>query len=254
MKDRIELIEDHMQLFRDVVNEHVNDPKYDTGEEESIEIQRAFGFRSTSDWGRFCACMDLVEDTVLALQNFYRFQLEGPTRYEERGETYLRLYGVLNAVYLQQSAIEQLVSICLPQRIGDVRQDLKNHRSRELRNILGAHLVDYKKGEAFIVTRAFLKGSEVEFMSYTSDRYERVDLIQTIGDHIEFILPVVEELSIHLVETYGSINEERSHEFEQRIKILCKARQSDGYARGHNGKYIFIQYADGLKKSGETSD
>ena len=253
MKGRLELIEDHIQLFRDIVNEHVNDPKYDTGEEESIEIQRAFGFHSTSDWGRFCACMDLVGDTVLALQNFCRFQLDGPSRHEDRGETYLRLYGVLNAVYLQQSAIEQLVSICLPGRIGDVKQNLKNHRSREVRNILGAHLVDYKKGEAFIVTRAFLKGSEVEFMSYTSDRYERVDLIQLIGEYIEHILPIVEELSNHLVNTYGSENEERGREFDQRIENLCKARQSDGYARGPNGEYILIQYVDGSQKSREST-
>jgi hypothetical protein len=44
--------------------------------------------------------MDVIGDAALALKNFLRFSLDGPTRYEDLGERYLRLYGLLSATYL----------------------------------------------------------------------------------------------------------------------------------------------------------
>jgi hypothetical protein len=45
--------------------------------------------------------MDIVGDASLAMYNFAEFSLDGPTKYEDTGERYLRLYGLLSAVYIQ---------------------------------------------------------------------------------------------------------------------------------------------------------
>ncbi len=50
----------------------------------------------------------LLEDTQLAKQNFTEFGTTGPTKYENLGEVYLRVYGVLNACYLQQQSIVEM--------------------------------------------------------------------------------------------------------------------------------------------------
>ena len=43
----------------------------------------------------------LLEDTSDATDNYNKFGLDGPTKYENIGEKYLRLYGILNAAYMQ---------------------------------------------------------------------------------------------------------------------------------------------------------
>jgi hypothetical protein len=40
----------------------------------------------------------------LGIENFLRFGIDGPTKYGDMGEKYIKLYGALNATYLQQQA------------------------------------------------------------------------------------------------------------------------------------------------------
>ena len=40
--------------------------------------------------------------------NFQKYGLDGPTKFEDLGEKYLRLYGFLNATYIQQAAVLSL--------------------------------------------------------------------------------------------------------------------------------------------------
>ena len=76
------------------------------GTNESPE--KALRLNAPSDWEFICVAMDVVGDAALALGSFLRFSLDGPTRYEDVGEKYLRLYGLLSATYVQQEAIIKL--------------------------------------------------------------------------------------------------------------------------------------------------
>ena len=57
------------------------------------------------------ACVDLLEDTEYAIEDFEKFGLDGPTKYKNTGERYLRLYGLLNAVNSQKSIVITLHEI-----------------------------------------------------------------------------------------------------------------------------------------------
>jgi len=68
-------------------------------------------FQKIDDWNTLCSLMDVIGDTELAKQNFRKFGLSGPTKIFELGEQYLRLYGILNAIYMQSNAIIQFVEL-----------------------------------------------------------------------------------------------------------------------------------------------
>ena len=64
-------------------------------------------FQNLSDqWNILCVAMDTLEDTCLALQNFEKLGVGNCD-----GERYLRLYGFLQAIFLQQDAIGELYRI-----------------------------------------------------------------------------------------------------------------------------------------------
>jgi hypothetical protein len=60
------------------------------------------------DWGFIVSSMNIIGDASLAINNFLEFWLDGPTKYEDVGEKYLRLYSVLNAIYIQGHAVTML--------------------------------------------------------------------------------------------------------------------------------------------------
>ena len=118
------------------------------GSEKEIEnkIKKKLKFQYECDILRFRSCIDLIEDTESAIISFSSFGIE---KYSKRicmdfGEKYIRLYGTLNAIYLQLNAIIELYEICKIPDKKDITSELRNHKIFELRNIMGAHTANFE--------------------------------------------------------------------------------------------------------------
>lgn len=101
---------------------------------------------SPNEWNRLCAAMDVLEDTALALDN-YEIQGIG----NDDGEKYLRLYGILQAIVLQEDSIRHLYKIFTEQTL---KPDMSTawQKIREVRNLSVGHPVeaDFNKKHCFI--------------------------------------------------------------------------------------------------------
>ena len=91
--------------------------------------------------------MPIIPDTNQAIQNFLRFGLDGPTKYDELGEKYLRLYGDLNATYIQQEALLKLYKLANAPNLKGTTAQTHSLRIRELRNKFGAHTINFSKSK-----------------------------------------------------------------------------------------------------------
>lgn len=60
------------------------------------------------------------------------------------GEIYLKLYGILNAVYLQINTIIELHEICKIPNKKNIINQFRSHEIFELRNIMGAHTSNFE--------------------------------------------------------------------------------------------------------------
>ncbi len=114
-------------------------------------------------WNMLCVSMDTLGDTCEALLNFESEGIEG-----NFGERYLRLYGVLQAVVLQQDAIRciceslaqlfpGLQTLCesLKPPFRKPKTSLDKWRDiRALRNLTSGHPIEMKRGK--IVKRCFI--------------------------------------------------------------------------------------------------
>jgi len=159
--------------------------------------------------------MDLVEDTSLAIQNFERFKLEGPTKYEDLGEKYLRLYGLLNAIYLQQRAVQCMYGVFQVPGVEVLRAKIRALRITELRHKLASHPLNYKdiparKVDWFVLSRVDLGGTEVAFMSYLTDQYEKVDLQEPMHQHVQLMTVSLDKVFEKAINTvYKTVPEKR---------------------------------------------
>ncbi len=108
------------------------------------DIQKKGKFERIDDYKRLRGCIDVLEDTEYAIVNFCTYQLSKGRKHGELSEMYLRLYGVLNAVYLQKQAIEEIARIVKYPGLSELRKTLSNHKLLEVRNIAGAHTLNFK--------------------------------------------------------------------------------------------------------------
>lgn len=117
------------------------------------KIRKRLKAQHKFDAVRLRSCIDLIQDTESAILNYSEHGLQ---KYSSRcinndfGEIYLRLYGVLNSIYLQISTIIELFEVC---RVPDKKKNaelLKSHPIFEIRNIIGAHTINFEDNSEYI--------------------------------------------------------------------------------------------------------
>jgi len=88
------------RLIRSIINNlYPPLPDYEPWE----VLNKSFSIYTRSDWFTLCSAMDLLDDTESAKDNYLMFGLSGPTKYNDIGEKYLRLYGLLNSFFYRKN-------------------------------------------------------------------------------------------------------------------------------------------------------
>ncbi len=108
-------------------------------------FRKRLKFQKQTDWKRFRASIDLLDDTENGIISAFTYQL-GDLENENNdfGEINLRLYGILNAVYLQMNAFEEIATLLNYSSRSEIREIFTQLDIYKLRGIAGAHSVDYK--------------------------------------------------------------------------------------------------------------
>jgi hypothetical protein len=148
-----EKIFDHLTLKEKLCNILLHCLMYgaDVKRDDDFEkrIQKKMKLEFVFDPTRIRSCLDLIQDTESAIEEFAKFGLQKFefSKLNGNGEMYLRLYGILNAIYLQmQSIIELFEVLKIPGKKSAINQ-FKNLKVYEIRNIAGAHTVNYLDNE-----------------------------------------------------------------------------------------------------------
>jgi len=139
MKTQETVIYQCEKLIRDIINQIPNSDK-----KPFLETAKKYlKFSKTKDWSTLCSLLDLLGDTEFAKNNFDKYGISGPTKFNDPGEKYLRLYGILNTIYLQKTAIMEFLVLANHPDKTMFTKELDGLKLLELRHIVGAHTIDY---------------------------------------------------------------------------------------------------------------
>jgi hypothetical protein len=127
-------IENSAGIFRKIIN--TIDPD---------KFKNIIGSDNPKAWAVITSCLDLLEDTNEAIWNYCNFGSTGPTKCPETGELYLRIYGVLSAVYLQFSALEDIAEISKLNKKRECLLEIRKLKIIRLRHIAAAHTVNFRE-------------------------------------------------------------------------------------------------------------
>ncbi len=134
-------------------------------------------------WNTLCVAMDTLGDSCLALEHYEVFGMG-----QEDGEKYLKIYGLLQAVVLQQDSIRQLYQVFLGSNLKP-DYDSAWGKIRKLRNLTAGHPIekrpegkDKKSGRTGIqrcfISRVTICGGGFQLIIWNKDeaRDEFVDV------------------------------------------------------------------------------
>jgi len=221
-------IEKYALLLRDAVNSAIVGIEFS---DFLSEARKLLGYKYNDDWVLLTCSLDLLEDTELAKKNYYKFQLPGPTRYEDIGENYLRLYGVLNSVYLQKNAVFELSELFDIQNKVVLNKAINNLAVCKLRNIAGSHTTNYhdwesKSKQSFMVARYSLNTNKIRVVP-PKGNYLEFELTEVIS---EFNKRIEDYLDIILAKFIASVFRKtrgKHRDYTKRLERIRKERQGD---------------------------
>lgn len=145
---------------------------------EPRHMQRLLSVRF--DWFQLWTALDIVDDVELAIRAY--LETDFP---DESGEQYLRIYGIFQALFVQQDAIDHLIKVIRPAmalRIADVLKDV-----REFRNSSIGHPTSLKRkgGETvYLINRSSMGKDGFSLVGF-SDQHEGSHRYVPVRDLIE---------------------------------------------------------------------
>jgi len=190
--------------------------------------------------------MYIIGDTSIAIQNFLRFGLNGPTRYDDAGERYLRLYGLLNAGYIQQEAVLKLYTLLNVPNPKEMKQRINHLQIRDLRHKIGAHGVDFmnkniSRVEPFVAVRATLKQFTCEYMNNDTQAFERVDLKECVEEHSKLMVEILATIYEKAAKTAYKGNDKKLREHNERLEDLKIMGDGGAVIKLADGKKLTIR-------------
>mgnify|MGYP001163408200 CR=1 FL=1 len=230
------ILASYASAFRDLVNDRI------WGKGESAA--KALRLKDDRDWDYICVAMDVVEDALLAIGSFLHFSLDGPTRYEDIGERYLRLYGLLSAAYVQQQAVLKLYSLMNCSNPKAIRDEFDKLEIRTLRHQLASHSLDFlRRGEsrtqAFVPVRVGLSGFSCTVTEDRGGATRTIKLDEAVKAHCVAVTSVLDRIYEKPVKTIFKGQATKIAKYEKKLEDLRFVRDGNliiGFGeQGHEG-------------------
>ena len=205
--------------------------------------QQKFKLNAKNDWNEIIASEDILEDSNEALKSFLKFGLSGPTKYNDLGEKYLRLYGVLNAVYQQQQAILHIFKLfkCPDPKV--VKREFNDLSITQARHKLGAHSINYisqsnEETEMFVPVRVQFEDYKLTYFNHKNNESNEIDLKLTLEEHSKLICKTYLSIANKVIKTVYKGNTVKQEQVLSSFNELEMVMNGAWLVKGQDGNTI----------------
>jgi hypothetical protein len=155
--------------------------------------------KDPAQWYKLCSSMDAIGDTELAINSYLKI-IKNKAETENEGHLYILLYGILQILFVQQDAVENLTDALDLQyepsetllKIRDIRNDSIGHPTKR----------GGGKGKSFnFITRMSMTKHGFKLMTVNADRetkFQQVDIYKLINEQREVLRIILKEVITHL--------------------------------------------------------
>jgi hypothetical protein len=144
-------------------------------------------------WNIACVAMDTIEDTLLAIQDY-----EVSEENNSFGSRYLQLYGLLQAVFLQQDAIKYLLNVLGGNFDREKDSLVAWNELRDLRNLTVGHPIDNGGKKRCYIVRVSLAKHGFECIVWNKndkkDEFIKIDIMGLLDKYKKEASRILKEI------------------------------------------------------------
>jgi hypothetical protein len=239
-------------LLEHGANQAKNDPDFES--DYYKVVSKKLKFQHKTDWQRYQSSVYLLGDTESAIMSAFEYQLGDLSREnKDYGGMHLRLYGILNAVYLQMGAFKEIMNLLNFSGREKINESFKQLDIYKLRGMAGAHTANYEydketlksndnigKSTSFIIMQYLLEetGSKIQVIDKNGILFE-YNLLKILGEYEKKATDLLVQLIEHSIDTFYKDRESKI-EMRDRLKHLL-SNLMDYSKMNENQKYSDIK-------------
>lgn len=233
----------YASLFRDIfcsIEHRINKKKSSLSPREEAN---AFGIDPNFSSETFLCGIFLLEDTSEAINNFNAYGLDGPTKIKGNlGERYLRLYGILNAAYMQYVVCTEFYKIFKIPNVSVFREEAGKFKILKARNAGASHSVNYVLNgikDYYKIAQVSVKGfGEKLSIIGEKDKEYQYNLKNDLDRFSEFIQTEFHNIIYVLIERLFDQNSKDYKRYMESLEIIGARRKGDIVFPRIDGGYI----------------
>lgn len=139
-------IRQYENFIRNILNSIVNRIDLEQLDKENklflTKIKERLCIDNDNGWKFLVSSLDIINDSQFAIMTFQNHKIENDQKFNT-GENYLRLYGVLSAVYIQQQALLKLSDLFKTGKIKELKSKFDKLDISFLRHCISAHSINF---------------------------------------------------------------------------------------------------------------
>ncbi|MDA3882189.1 MAG: hypothetical protein PF481_02790 [Bacteroidales bacterium] len=183
------------------------------------KIKERLGFDDENGWKFLTTSLDTIGDSLFAIETFINNKVDN-TKTNITAENYLRLYGLLSAVYIQQKAILKLADLFKITEYKNIKKDFDNLKITFLRHCISAHPINYNnngKKVSFKIDRNSVNNKEILCVRDDSNNVKKYNVFNSLNDYTIQAERSLELISKKLILNCYKVNKEK---YDDSIIIL----------------------------------
>lgn len=237
---------------------------YDTRHSKDFEeeYKKRLKFQKQTDWKRYRASIDVLNDTEYAIMSAFKYQLGDLSNNNyDSGEIYIRLYGILNAVYLQMNAYKEIAFLVNFPKKDDLSKLFEELDIYKLRGIAGSHTPKYLHDDKTVKDNGINKTTSFRIIQFhlektgskivaqdENDITFNFNLLKCLTEYEKIVTDLLIQLINHVIKVLV-LKKEDKEEMRNRLKEMLP--NLIDYSKINENKKFEKKRDKGLKKKNE---
>lgn len=214
------------KFIRDIANsivQRIDFEKLDNeGKSFLTKVKERLCFDNDKGWKFLTSSLDTLGDSQFAIVTFINHKIENGKKFNT-GENYLRLYGLLSAVYIQQQAILKLSDLFKTGEVNNLKNEFDNLEITFLRHCISAHPVNYDNNGtkvSFKIDRNSLNDNGLLSIRDELNNAETYNVFESLNEYISKIEKYLEAICQKLISNCYKTAKEKYKELNTKLEKI----------------------------------
>jgi len=214
-------------LIRDILESIINKIDFQkleaTNKSFKNKMNDRLKYEKDDNWSLFTSSLDIIGDSMLAIFSFCNSNLEDEPDHKS-GLKYLKLYGVLSAVYIQQRAIIQLIHLVNLRDLNKYSKQLNELDITFLRHVISAHPLNYNNDnvkENFKIDRnSVIRENKTITIRNNDNTIKTYNLCDSISEYFNLVEPILTKITHKLISNSYGLQTTKGTDFSDKLNRL----------------------------------